>query len=387
LINATGKMDLVHLGELVVAEYGASLKACDRDPKGRWTVFGSSGPVGKHSRRLVDHATLVIGRKGSAGAITFAPEGGWPIDTAFFTVIRDPSRVDLRYLYYSLKQAGLQQKAISTAVPGLNRETLYHSVIPLPFSNDPKRSLAEQKRIAGILDAADDIRRQRRSATELASQLVLSLFRESFNRWLEMPPSEMPQLGSPELSQIASGVTKGRRFNGQPTVIVPYIRVANVQDGFLDLSEIKKIEALPSDVETLRLLNGDVLMTEGGDFDKLGRGAIWEAEVCDCIHQNHVFRVRCNRQHLLPIYLANYIRTDVAKSYFLRCAKKTSNLASMNMTQLKATPVACPPVELQESFATDVERINRMQARQNAATRDADAMFSSLVVRAFAGEL
>ncbi len=230
--------------------------------------------------------------------------------------------------------------------------------------------------------AASDKRR-----IEVVRGLSNSLFQDLFVNYLRLPISEMPRLGNPELSDIASGVTKGRRFNGQPTVIVPYIRVANVQDGYLDLNEIKTIEALPSDVEALRLQPGDVLMTEGGDFDKLGRGALWEADILDCIHQNHVFRVRCNRKNLLPVYLAHYIRTELAKGYFLRCAKKTSNLASMNMTQLKATPVACPPMELQKRFTTEVKNIDDLKRQQGTAVRDSEALFNSLVNRAFAGGL
>ena len=260
-------------------------------------------------------------------------------------------------------------------------------LIPVPFSDNPAKSLVEQQRIAAILDKADGICRKRQEVGRSADALAPSLFREMFDKWLRMPASEMPKLGDPTMASIASGVTKGRKFNGQPTVIVPYIRVANVQDGFLDLSEIKTIEALPSDVESLRLQHGDVLMTEGGDFDKLGRGAMWEADIPDCIHQNHVFRVRCNRQNLLPLYLASYIRTSIARAYFLRCAKKTSNLASINMTQLKATPVACPPIALQQEFCAEVEKIRQMQDQQEAFTREAGSLFNSLVQRAFKGEL
>lgn len=132
----------------------------------------------------------------------------------------------------------------------------------------------EQKRIAAILDKADAIRRRRHEAARLTDQLIPSLFYDMFGKWLRMPQAEMARLGKEELADIASGVTKGRQFDGQKTVVVPYIRVANVQDGYLDLTEIKTIEVLPQDVEALRLEHGDVLMTEGGDFDKLGRGGI-----------------------------------------------------------------------------------------------------------------
>jgi type I restriction enzyme S subunit len=95
------------------------------------------------------------------------------------------------------------------------------------------------------------------------------------------------------LGDIASGVAKGTKRNGKTDVReIPYLRVANVQRGYLDLSEIKTILATERDIEELKLQKGDVLFNEGGDRDKLGRGCVWQGEIENCIHQNHVFRMR-----------------------------------------------------------------------------------------------
>ena len=157
-----------------------------------------------------------------------------------------------------------------------------------------------------------------------------------------------------ELADVRSGVTKGRKLGSKETVEAPYLRVANVQDGFLDLSEIKTIAVLPEDLSKYRLDDGDILMTEGGDPDKLGRGCIWRSEVEGCIHQNRVFRVRTDRSQLVAEYLAAFLRTQYAKEYFLRCAKRTSNLASINSTQVKAFPIPVPPIMLQLKFIVAV---------------------------------
>ena len=309
-----------------------------------------------------------------------------------FHVLRPTKRICGRYLFYMVWNDHFRSVAASRMQGAAGQKRVPTSFIeqfriPIPCPNEPQRSLAEQRRIAAILDKADAIRRKRREINRTTEDLIPSLFSKTFLQYLKMPIADMPKLGDPELSEIASGVTKGRQFNGQPTVIVPYIRVANVQDGYLELNEIKTIEALPSDVDALRLRHGDVLMTEGGDFDKLGRGAMWEADIPNCIHQNHVFRVRCNRHRLLPVYFAHYIRTEIAHAYFLQCAKKTSNLASMNMTQLKATPVACPPIDLQQQFCTEMKGIDAMRGRHAVAARDAESLFNSLVTRAFRGDL
>lgn len=100
----------------------------------------------------------------------------------------------------------------------------------------------------------------------------------------------MLRLGS--CAEVAGGVTLGRNAAGATAIELPYLRVANVQDGFLDLSEIKTIRIYKSELERYVLKRGDVLMNEGGDFDKLGRGCVWEEQIQNCLHQNRVFRVR-----------------------------------------------------------------------------------------------
>jgi type I restriction enzyme S subunit len=166
-------------------------------------------------------------------------------------------------------------------------------------------------------------------------------------------------------------------------VEVPYLRVANVQDGYLDLSEIKTISALPEDIRALTLRPNDVLMTEGGDFDKLGRGAIWRGGINPCIHQNHIFRVRLDQSAILPLFFTYFLRTPYAKEYFLKCSKQTTNLASINMTQLRATPVPVPPIAAQKEFAGWVAQYEHLRATHLEALRQADHLFQTLLRQAF----
>src|ERR1019366_5284521 len=92
-------------------------------------------------------------------------------------------------------------------------------------------------------------------------------------------------------AEVRTGIAKGKKGRKSP-VSLPYLRVANVQDGYLSLIEIKTIDVEKKDAERYRLQDGDVLLTEGGDFDKLGRGAVWRGEIPYCLHQNHIFSVR-----------------------------------------------------------------------------------------------
>lgn len=149
-----------------------------------------------------------------------------------------------------------------------------------------------------------------------------------------------------ELAQIRTGVAKGGKQVKVP-VELPYLRVANVQDGGLKLDEVKRITVDEADVSRYLLESGDVLMTEGGDFDKLGRAAIWQAEVEPCLHQNHVFAVRCDPEKVLPEWVSMISGSQYGRRYFQLCSKQSTNLASINSTQLKALPVPLPAVDEQ----------------------------------------
>ncbi|HCX79282.1 MAG TPA: restriction endonuclease subunit S [Firmicutes bacterium] len=164
-----------------------------------------------------------------------------------------------------------------------------------------------------------------------------------------MTPKGWRKLPLADVATIQTGIAKGAR-KAQAPVEIPYLRVANVQDGFLDLSEIKTIEVDRSRIERYLLQHGDVLLTEGGDFDKLGRGSVWRGEIGKCVHQNHVFVVRTNPEVLLPEYLSILTGSSYGKSYFRKCSKQSTNLASMNSTQLKAFPVLLPSISEQSSI-------------------------------------
>lgn len=150
-----------------------------------------------------------------------------------------------------------------------------------------------------------------------------------------------------KVAQIQTGLAKGKSNIKNP-VSFPYLRVANVQDGRLDLTEIKLIDVSASEVTRYLLKPGDVLLTEGGDNDKLGRGTIWRGEIQNCLHQNHIFVVRPDKNILDPRFLSLLTNSPYGKLYFRKSAKQTTNLASINTKQLSAFPVLLPPISEQK---------------------------------------
>jgi type I restriction enzyme S subunit len=207
--------------------------------------------------------------------------------------------------------------------------------------------LAEQQRIVEILHAADATIDATRKVAEKLETTASALTTAQLTKLACDAPAVVPLS---DVADVLSGVTLGSEPGGAGSVELPYLRVANVQDGRIDTSEMKSIRILRAELPKYLLRTGDVLLTEGGDLDKLGRGAMWDGRIPQCITQNHVFRVRCNESRVLPGYLSAYIGSPMGKAYFLKIAKQTTNLASINSTQLKALPLPVPDLPDQSAL-------------------------------------
>ncbi|SOB49369.1 restriction endonuclease subunit S [Pseudomonas lundensis] len=148
---------------------------------------------------------------------------------------------------------------------------------------------------------------------------------------------------------IQGGIAKGKDYEGRETVSLPYLRVANVQNGFVDLTEVKEISVLESEVERYSLRSGDVLMNEGGDNDKLGRGTVWQGQIEPCLHQNHVFAIRPN-DLLSAEWLTAFTQCDQARSYFFLNSKQSTNLASISASNVMSLALPIPSVAEQKEI-------------------------------------
>lgn len=174
-----------------------------------------------------------------------------------------------------------------------------------------------------------------------------------------------------EVADIAAGITLGRKTKDTDLIEVPYLRVANVQDGHLRVDDLKTIAATRREIEKWTLKAGDLLLTEGGDLDKLGRGACWREQVPLCIHQNHIFRVRLPEDRYDPDFVSFQIGSPYGKLYFLAHAKKTTGIASINQRVLGNFPLISPPIEIQRQIAARLKSqlAEVEKARQAAETQ------------------
>lgn len=201
---------------------------------------------------------------------------------------------------------------------------------------------------------------------------------------MKLPPDWTKSLLH-HLAYVQTGISKSENRKG-PSVKRPYLRVANVQDGYIDLSEMKEISVPIGQVERFTLQKDDLVLTEGGDFDKLGRGCIWNGEIPDCVHQNHIFALRIlDKKVLVPRFLAYQMQSPYGRQYFLSCAKQTTNLASINSSQLKQFPVLFPSSEEQHQITDLLATWDDAIEKAEKLIEAKDKRFSWLVSRLISG--
>ena len=174
-------------------------------------------------------------------------------------------------------------------------------------------------------------------------------------------PFELPQgwewAKFEDVVDIQGGITKGRKLSGRELTAVPYLRVANVQRGHLLLDHMQSVEIPVEEVDKYKVLARDLLITEGGDWDKVGRTAIWNNELPYVAHQNHVFKARVFLTVQNELWLEAYLNAPFARSYFAGSSKQTTNLASINKTQLRGCLIALPPITEQHRIITKLAEI------------------------------
>ncbi|MGB8648452.1 MAG: restriction endonuclease subunit S [Anaerolineae bacterium] len=193
------------------------------------------------------------------------------------------------------------------------------------------------------------------------------------------------------LANIRNGVTKGRDLQGAKTIEVPYLRVANVQSGYLDLTVVKTIAIKTDELPKYRLEPNDILFIEGGDRDKLGRGTVWHNEIENCIHQNHIHCARLYSQAVNPNWISLASQLPYARDYFWDVASQTVNLASLNATSLKALAIPLAPVNEQQrilvSIKTFFAQADAIEQAVALARNRVEKLDQSILARAFRGEL
>ena len=370
------KWPLTRLGDICEFKYGKSLPETAR-AGGDISVFGSNGVVGAHNSALTEGPTIVIGRKGSHGEVNFSPASCWPIDTTYY-VDRSATKADIRWLFHRLCGAGLNQMNRAAAVPGLNREDAYRVEILLP-------PLEEQRRIAAILDQAETLRTQRRTALALLDSLTQSLFLDMFgDPAINQKGWEVKTIE--ELCEVKGGkrLPKGAEYSPTPTPH-RYIRVTNLSNGQVDQSQLLYLTPeIQKSIGRYIVNTGDVIISIAGS---IGLVAPVPASLDGAnLTENAAKLVQRRDGNYLPDFLAFMLGTKAIQDQIQSHVGQVT-IGKLALFRIEKLTIPLPPLPLQQTFATRIASIEALKATHRRALAALDALFASLQQRAFAGQL
>jgi len=358
----------------VYRDYGVITKD-SRDDNHNATSLDTSG------YKVVNEGDLVVNKmKAWQGSMGVSEHNGI-VSPAYITCRVDADRVCPKFLHYLLRSQPYIGvfNALSYGVRVGQWDMHYEDFkrISLPL---PDRTL--QQCIASYLDRKtveiDEAIAKKQRLIELLNEQKAILInqavtkglnpdvpmRDSGVEWIGKVPAHWNVKKLKYYSEVQSGITLGKLYSGNTLVTAPYLRVANVQDGYFKLDEIAELQLPQRVIDQYLVRVGDILVTEGGDIDKLGRGTVWEGEIENCIHQNHIFAVRIINSVASAYFVSLAMGADYGRKYFTHTANKTTNLASTNQTKLGNFPIALPPPSEQKLL---IDYVNDINSRYGAA--------------------
>ncbi len=359
-----------------VCERGSSnLRQSDVEGRtGDYPIYGAAGYIGNVDFYHQERPYVAVVKDGAGiGRTTLLPAKSSVIGTMQYLLPNE--RVLPEYLYYVVRHMHLEKYFSGATIPHIYFRDYKNEEFNLDI-------LSKQAEIVDILSRTEKVIAIRQQELDALDNLIKARFVEMFGDML-INPKGWSEQRLDSLADIVSGITKGRKVKTDELYEVPYMAVSNVKDGYIDWTTVKTIMATAGEIDQYSLKPDDVLMTEGGDPDKLGRGAIIHEPPKDCIHQNHIFRVRLRQDILLSVFMVQYLQQQKAKRYFLGCAKQTTGIASINMKQLSALPVLVPPIRKQEEYASFVQQVDKSKAALQKALDEAQLLFDSLMQQFF----
>ena len=365
---------------------------------------------------------------------------------AFISLLRPSTEIDAKLYYYQLTSSDMQSEirryaSTTTNISNISSSRLAEIPLSVPPLAEQRRIVAEIEKqftrldgsVAALKRVQTNLKRYRASVLKAACEgklvpieaglarsegcdyesadcLLARILAERRARWEAQEkrrgkyvepsppdPSDLPELPEgwawatvAQLAEIQGGIQKQPKRAPADNPF-PFLRVANVLRGSLDLQEVHKIELFSGELDKLRLFSGDLLIVEGnGSPSQIGRMAIWKGEIEDCVHQNHIIRARLY-SGLIPQYVESYWNSPIGASGVSKVASSTSGLYTLSVSKVSDLPVPLPPLAEQHRIIAEVERrLSVVQQAEGAVevnlTR-AERLRQSILKQAFSGKL
>jgi type I restriction enzyme, S subunit len=325
--------------------------------------------------------TLLFAIYGSMGKMAFAGTDLATNQAILGIQPRQADRIDLRYLYFYLGHRLLEIQNAGRGVTQKNLSATYLRELKVPLPQ-----IEEQRRLSTILDKANCIQRNRQKSLRLAENLVRSVFQQMFGDLNANSQGWQTVLLGDILSvDPQNGLYRPAKDYGSGTDI---LRIDGFYDGYLVRGKaLKKLRIDPRTEEKYLLSGGDIVVNRVNSREYLGKSALVEALAENTVFESNMMRFRVSETAADPRFIVDQLQTQFIKLQILRASKDAVNQSSINQTDVKNLEVRLPPVELQRRYAGIVRKKTAADAALHAALEEAQSLFSSLVQRAFRGEL
>ena len=367
------------LVEVATLQRGYDLPVQDRNA-GPFPIFAANGPVGFHDTAKCEGPGVVTGRSGTIGKVQFVEGNYWPLNTSLY--VTDFHGNHPKWVYYMLQSFGLEKYAQGAGVPTLNRNLVHHEPVLVP-------PLEEQRRIAAILDQAETLRTQRRTALALLDSLTQSLFLDMFGDPVANPKGWQRLPLSALVEKIDSGwspVCLDRRAEEGEWAVLKL--------GAITSCEFKPQEnkALPPDiapVESIEVKPGDLLFSRKNTYELVAACALVNQTPARLMMSDLIFRFRLNASSaVIPQYLHRLLTYATKRQEVQKLAGGSAgSMPNISKAKLLDFLIEVPPLPLQKTFATRIASIEALKTTHRHALAALDALFASLQQRAFTGAL
>lgn len=366
---------VVPLGDLSEIVYGKALPASDRTSGGAVPVFASGGVVGYHDEALVEHPSVVIGRKGSVGTIHLTSGPFWCIDTAFY-LDGLGEQIDLEYLAIYLKAANLARLAITVGVPGLNRQDLARVPVLVP-------PLSEQQRIVEVLREANGLFTQSVARRKKLGSIVERSLKSVIEHCEEQ---EWHPLGRMIDTKYGTSV----RADAEAAAGVPVLRIPNVLGGEISLADLKYAVLPDAERERLALVSGDVLIVRSnGNPDYVGRCAPVDEVIADtgCVYASYLIRLRPNSKRLRGFYLAALLNSQIGRNAMRNAIRTTAGQSNLSAESLASVRLPVPSMDDQLRFEIVWKGVQLLRRQLETSEKACQKLVEAILAEALSGRL
>lgn len=344
----------------------------------RYPAYGAGGLNGYLATYEFERPAVILSSIGARCGKCFLARDRWSSLANTQVILPDEEKADVRFLWYQLNDESSWPRS-GTAQPFIKPSAVKSRLVVLP-------AIAEQRRLANILDAADAIRRKRQEAVALTDQLLRSTFLEIFGDPVTNPKQwPTTDLGKLTIEGPTNGLYRPASDYGSGT---PIIRIDSFHDGTVkNLAKLKRVR-IPDDIAArFKLDPGQILINRVNSPEHLGKSALVPDLAETTVFESNMMRLTLDQSRIFPDFLISQMQTNHVKRQIETCRKDASNQSSINQEDVKSFQIRLPPLDLQQRYRAVLAEIRSHRSRLQDTLRQADILFSSLLQRAFTGQL